>query len=187
MFCCYTNIENRLGELAKRDGFIWFYDTAQNSLTAFLGNFHRCRIKIDGIDFKCAEGAFQAAKFRGDRKVMASFANLTGDQAFRRARKLTADWTGAEQEAWKNERLDVMREVLMAKFSQNADLKRLLLATSDAYLLEHTPVVGRDDFWADNCDGTGENNLGQLLMETRGNLGGDGVQSRRASFKVQGG
>lgn len=45
-----------------------------------------------------------------------------------------------------------MREVVYAKFTQNEDLKDVLLGTGDAILVEHT---SNDDFWGDGEDGTG--------------------------------
>jgi len=54
-----------------------------------------------------------------------------------------------------------------ARFSQHEDLKRLLLDTGDAKLVEHTT---NDDYWGDGGDGSGKNMLGRLLMEVREEL-----------------
>ena len=66
-----------------------------------------------------------------------------------------------------------MQTVLAAKF-QDKDLRAGLLATGDAYLLEHNSVKGRDKYWSDNKDGTGKNKLGKFLMDLRGECGGQG-------------
>jgi ribA/ribD-fused uncharacterized protein len=68
---------------------------------------------------------------------------------------------------WDSRRAAVMREGLRAKFTQHEDLRRLLLSTEDAKLVEHTE---RDDFWGDGGDGSGANMLGRLLMELRDEL-----------------
>jgi len=60
-----------------------------------------------------------------------------------------------------------MRDALCAKFTQHDDLRRLLLSTGDAKLVEHTE---RDDFWGNGGDGSGANMLGRLLMELRDEL-----------------
>jgi hypothetical protein len=57
-----------------------------------------------------------------------------------------------------------MYDVLIAKFKQNPVLANILLATEDAFLIEHT---FRDAKWGNNSDGTGENILGLLLMKVR--------------------
>ena len=73
-----------------------------------------------------------------------------------RKRKLRRDWESAK--------LNVMREALLAKFTQHDELRELLLSTGDAKIVEHTE---NDSFWGDGGDGTGKNMLGQLLMATR--------------------
>lgn len=57
-----------------------------------------------------------------------------------------------------------MREALRAKFTQNEDLKKILLETGDATLVEHT---ANDNYWGDGGDGNGKNMLGKLLIELR--------------------
>ncbi len=68
---------------------------------------------------------------------------------------------------WMNERVEVMYDIVLAKFSQHEDIQKLLLMTGDAKLVEHTE---NDNFWGDNLDGTGENNLGKVLMRVRDTL-----------------
>jgi predicted NAD-dependent protein-ADP-ribosyltransferase YbiA (DUF1768 family) len=58
----------------------------------------------------------------------------------------------------------------------------LLLATGTAYLVEHNEVVGRDTFWSDNHDGTGQNRLGVVLMALRKKLGGHGIVPAPAAY-----
>jgi len=60
-----------------------------------------------------------------------------------------------------------MREALMAKFTQHADLHQMLLETGSAEIIEHTT---NDSYWGDGGDGSGKNMLGKLLVETREKL-----------------
>jgi ribA/ribD-fused uncharacterized protein len=167
-----TDTKTKIQEIAARDHFVWFYKKEENPLTAFMGNFHPCSIELWGLRFQCAEAAFQAAKFSPNKAVMQRFQNLDGQSAFRLGRQLSQSWTRSQTDAWRTQNLDVMREVAHAKFHQNPELKALLLATGNAYLVEHIPVRGRDAYWGDNGDGTGKNWLGRVLMETRQGLGG---------------
>lgn len=166
---------NKLHAFTDRDGFIWFYDD-HNSHTFFLSNFYPCKIRLWGMEFRCAEAAFQAAKFANHPKLFQQFAHLKGEEAWKFARQQSyqqrADWYQAREL--------VMREILKAKFEQNPDLAELLLATGDAYLVEHTK---KDAFWADGGDGKGKNRLGHLLMELRGKLGGVGSMSKPAKYR----
>jgi len=69
---------------------------------------------------------------------------------------------------WEEVKVDLMKDILFAKFDQNDDLKAILLATGDRELREHTP---RDKFWGDGGKkGNGKNMLGKLLMSVREEL-----------------
>jgi ribA/ribD-fused uncharacterized protein len=178
-----SEAKNKIQEIAARDHFVWFYKKQENPLTSFMGNFHPCTIRLWGLQFSCAEAAFQAAKFSPDRATMQRFQQLDGDSAWRLGRQLSQGWGPTEQSAWRNRNLTVMREVVNAKFQQNTDLKTLLLATGNAFLVEHIPVQGRDDYWGDNSDGTGQNWLGHIVMEARGNLGGSAPVQKNAQYQ----
>lgn len=60
-----------------------------------------------------------------------------------------------------------MKIAVTAKFTQHEKLKRRLLDTGDAILIENTK---KDYFWGCGEDGSGENNLGKILMEVRKEL-----------------
>merc|ERR1712151_664602 len=47
-----------------------------------------------------------------------------------------------------------------------------LIATEDAYLLEHNSIEGRDTIWSDNYNGEGSNWLGMQCMLIRDELNG---------------
>jgi len=76
-----------------------------------------------------------------------------------RKRKLRRDWESVK--------VNIMREAILAKFTQHEDLRELLLATGDAKIIEHTT---NDDYWGDGGDGRGKNMLGRILMDTRTKL-----------------
>lgn len=71
------------------------------------------------------------------------------------------------REDWEAIKVDVMTQIVRAKFSQHEHLKQKLLDTGTAYL-EETNYWG-DTFWG-VCKGRGENHLGNILMKVREEL-----------------
>ncbi len=174
-FAYLAHQKNRLVYFADRDGFIWF-DDKDNKYTFFLSNFYPVKIKIWNMKFACAEGAFQAAKFLHKPELAVRFTNLSGEEAWKLAQKMSYQ----QRDDWYKVRESLMLEVLYAKFDQHSDLKELLLATGDAYLVQ---TSDRNAFWADGGDGTGKNRLGNLLMQVRSEKGGIGVVPKPKKYK----
>ena len=70
---------------------------------------------------------------------------------------------------WESVKLSLMEEIVYAKFSQNEQLKQMLLATKEAVLKEGN--TWNDVFWGVSLKtGRGENNLGKILMRVREKL-----------------
>lgn len=65
---------------------------------------------------------------------------------------------------WNEIKVDRMRKVLKAKFTQHRDFALLLKETGDAILVEESNT---DAFWGIGKKGNGKNMLGVLLMELR--------------------
>jgi ribA/ribD-fused uncharacterized protein len=76
-----------------------------------------------------------------------------------RKRPLRRDWESVKDE--------IMFEAVRAKFTQHEELRKILLATGDAEIIEHT---GKDSYWGDGGDGGGRNMLGKTLMLVRDEL-----------------
>lgn len=176
--------EDSLSKVATRDGIVIFYNH-ETPLTYCFGNFYESPVTVDGYTFCCSEAAFQAEKFSHDPSIRAQFSRIqaknpgsAGDEAFKLARahktKQRSDWMQTDPSTGMSTNVMAMMKVLRCKFNQNPKLKAYLLATGSAYLIEHTPVKGRDAFWADDCDGSGQNMLGKCLMWLREELGGVG-------------
>ncbi|KYF79038.1 Swarming motility protein YbiA [Sorangium cellulosum] len=129
----------------------------------FFSNFSRHPVTLKGKVWPTSEHYFQAQKFPGTRHEE-EIRNAPGPgEAARmgrqRSRPLRPDWEQVKD--------DIMREVVRAKFTQHEELKRALLDTGDAELVEHTT---NDAYWADGGDGSGVNMLGKILMEIREEL-----------------
>jgi hypothetical protein len=125
-----------------------------------FSNFSSHPFHLQGKQWPTSEHYFQAQKFAGtpDEEVIRNAATpgIAARLGRSRSRPLRADWESAKE--------TVMREALLAKFSQHPGLKALLLSTENAQLIEHTR---NDAYWADGGDGSGLNRLGHLLMELR--------------------
>ena len=154
----------------------------QTSSNIFLNNSFPCKIAIRDLRFRCAEAAFQAIKFYPDKKTMKLFQYLDGKAAFTLGEDLSNKWTQAQRNNWDSHKAFEMYKVVRAKFVQNEDLRKLLLATGNAYLVEHTPLDRREGFWGDNSDGTGENWLGRIAMLARAAINGAEVPDRPEKY-----
>ncbi len=129
----------------------------------FLSNFYPCSVTLDGVEYKSVEHAYQAAKSL-DPEVRKKFLNPG-----RRGGAGAAKHMGRHvvlRPDWEEVKLSVMFDLLRKKFA-SGDLRRALLSTDDAELVE-----GND--WGDQewgvCWGKGENKLGKLLMQVRAEL-----------------
>lgn len=125
-----------------------------------FSNFAPFPITLQGKRWPTSEHYFQAQKFAEPQHQEAIRKTASPMIAARmgrdRKKKLRSDWESVK--------VSVMREAVLAKFTQHEDLRALLLSTGDAKLVEHTE---RDSYWGDGGDGSGKNMLGRILMETR--------------------
>lgn len=124
----------------------------------FLSNYYICNVRYEGIVYPSSEHAFAAAKTL-DNTLRLFISEQTTPGAAKRAGRGVKLRPG-----WDNIRVRVMRDILRCKFEQNPHLKEKLLNTFPDYLEETNSW--NDTFWG-VCNGVGENNLGNLLMELR--------------------
>jgi len=132
----------------------------------FLSNFYPCKIGVYwlGTLFPSTEHAYQAAKF--PKVYHKEFVDVTAAKSKKLAREIVkADPTLYDDEMWCRVKDTVMAQVVFQKFTNNQDLKTMLLDTREKYL-EETNSWG-DVYWG-ICKGTGKNKLGKILMATRG-------------------
>lgn len=128
-----------------------------------FSNFSDHPIIIDGKIWPTSEHYFQAKKFAGTsyeeeiRNLKTPMeAKIAGQD---RSKPLRIDWETVKD--------DIMKTAVLVKFSQHQELRKLLLSTKGAYLIEHTK---NDSYWGDGGNGKGRNMLGQILMEVRSTL-----------------
>lgn len=137
---------------------IRFYQ--QNKAYGYFSNFAAYPISLQGKTWPTTEHYFQAQKFAGTPHEelirQAQTAREAAQMGRERNRPLRSDWEQIKDE--------IMRVALYAKFTQHLDLQQKLLATGTAQIIEHTK---NDSYWGDGGDGSGQNKLGQLLMQIR--------------------
>ena len=130
-----------------------------------LSNFSSFRLLWRGHDFDTSEHAYHWAKFLNVSDEADQVCGL-----IRRARSAHVAFKIAEQHRhlrranWDAIKINIMREILMAKADQHEYVARKLLATGDRELVEDS---WRDDFWGWGPNRDGKNMLGQLWMEVR--------------------
>lgn len=125
----------------------------------FLSNSYPSRIVYEGLEFSCAESAFQSTKCK-DEKEKLYFTTCTADKARQRGGKITPE------PSWEERRLSLMESVLRAKFTQHPELMEQLKATGGIRLINGGN--DKNTFWGVGLySQKGENQLGRLLMKIR--------------------
>lgn len=140
---------------------IKFYSTKE--AYGFFSNFAAYPIKLGGKVWPTTEHYFQAQKFYDSdyqEKIRQEKSPTIAARLGRsRKVKIRPDWESVKE--------GIMRDALVAKFTQYPELTKILLNTNSAILIEHTT---NDSYWGDGGDGTGKNRLGHLLMSVREEL-----------------
>jgi ribA/ribD-fused uncharacterized protein len=140
---------------------IRFYSTRDEY--GCFSNFAAAPFTLHGRRWRTSEHYFQAQKFAGTLREeeirQVSSPAVAARMGRSRKHRMRPDWEKVKDA--------LMREAVLAKFSQNDDLRAVLLGTGDAVLVEHTE---RDSYWGDGGDGRGRNRLGEILMSVREEL-----------------
>lgn len=145
---------------------IYFYAAREEPYGCF-SNFSAHGFTLDHRYWATSEHYFQAQKFVGTAylekvrktKTPKDAANLGRDRSL----PLRKDWNQVKD--------DIMRKAVLQKFKTHAEIREILLGTGDEDLVENSPV---DYYWGCGKDGSGQNKLGQILMEVRAILRSEG-------------
>lgn len=124
----------------------------------FLSNFYDSTVYLDGVLYSSVEHAYQAAKTLDPQERSQVRSASTHGLAKKLGRKVKM------RPGWDNVKLSVMADLVSQKFARHHELRKMLLETGDAELIEGN--YWGDVFWG-VCKGKGENHLGKILMNLR--------------------
>ncbi|MBF0602161.1 MAG: NADAR family protein [Nitrospirae bacterium] len=142
---------------------IKFYRASDKPYGAF-SNLYRRKIVFEGENFPTSEHAYQAGKPR-TKEVRDWLMAAPSPSLLAMAAHGLYSWDIAPN--WSKIKVDRMRKVLLAKFTQHRDLKALLLSTGGERLVESATVDNAVNRLWGEVNGKGKNMLGNILMEVR--------------------
>ena len=73
---------------------------------------------------------------------------------------------------WNDIRVSIMQEVMQNKLLQHEDVRKALLKSGEAEIIENSPT---DYFWGCGADGSGHNETGKTWMRIRDKIRASGL------------
>lgn len=135
-----------------------------------FSNFYGSKLIFQGIEYRNSEAAFQAMKSLNE-DVRKEFSCLTGGQAKKKGRQVLL------RPDWERVKFDIMCDILYDKFTQNSELKNLLLSTNYDLLIEDTTAWHDNNWGCCSCykckSKVSKNMLGMALMKVRSKISGN--------------
>ena len=178
------------GPVAEAPSIVFFFSKEPENKE--FTNFYDARFKMEDVEFKNAEQAFQAYKAStfGDNEIYQKILKSKSGQS---AKAFGKKVTGFDESVWDEKKDKIMSDILRAKFTQNPPLYKKLLETGNAILAEANP---RDSYWGigtsagtsvakDPSKWKGKNRLGNLLMELRAELQAE-EDAAEAAIRLEG-
>ena len=131
----------------------------------FLSNFYLCPVEYRGVKLVSSEHGFMMMKTHDPKEKEEIITAPTPGAAKRMGRQCTL------RPDWEKIKVQVMTEVVTAKFQQNPELMERLQATGTQMIVEGNHWC--DNIWGDCACGNcahikGQNLLGKILMKVRG-------------------
>jgi ribA/ribD-fused uncharacterized protein len=147
---------------------IKFYDPRVGDFCG-LSNLHPRPMMFEGVAYASAEHAYQAARARDPAVRAWLMAAPSPELVAAAGDALPLDDIAPD---WAVFHVALMERIVRAKFVEHGDLRRLVLSTGTAKIVEWAPedsAIAR--FWGE-YEGVGENTLGVMLMRLRDELRG---------------
>jgi len=161
-----------LGTTIEKDDFIGFYDHLNGPYRAF-SNWHQSDfLKSNGIYYTCVEQYIMSEKayLFSDRDVFNEIMASRSPKEMQLFGILIASY---DNDIWVQNRKRILEEGIFLKFSQNCELKKMLLDTKNKYIANCSHAdniygIGYNMDEALSCqDKWGQNLLGKALMNIR--------------------
>lgn len=131
-----------------------------------FSNFSRHSFFLESKYYMTSEHYYQAQKFATtDPTYAEQIRNAPNPKEAANLGRATR--TPAMRPDWDEVKDDIMRKVVMHKFTNHESCRKTLLGTGNDELIEDSPY---DSYWGCGADGRGKNMLGVILMETRETL-----------------
>ena len=165
----------------KRDSEIKFYRSNEKPYGVF-SNLYRSPVQFEDIVYPTAEHAYQAGKARKPEVRDWILSAPTPALAAMAAHGLYI-WDVTPK--WAEIKFDRMRRVLRAKFDQHPELRKILISTDDARLVETGKVNNAVNRLWGEVNGVGQNMLGVMLMELRAEFSASPTQNTSNKKKTK--
>lgn len=130
-----------------------------------FSNFFPAKTTVDGKEYATNEHWYQSQKFVGADDEYAD--EVRRVDTAQKAKKMGGSRQHPLRKDFEQAKEDIMYAGLVAKFSQHARLKKLLLDTGKTPLVENAPW---DGYWGSGRNGQGKNRMGALLEKLRAEL-----------------
>ena len=154
---------------------IYFYGYQKNKEYSCFSNFYICNFEDEGINFFCSEQymMYQKALLMGDDNSAGKILRANSPFECKKLGRKVKPW---DNDAWVNNRYNIVYNAVLLKFTQNQKLKEVLLKTDDLILAEASPY---DKIWGiglskkkaeEGVEWKGLNLLGEVLMEVRDDI-----------------
>ncbi len=150
-----------------REDFVFFWNGP-------FSQWYRAGFQLNGREFVCAEQymMFCKALLFGDQDVAS---RILASRSAREQKALGRQVHGFDESTWQMFREGIVFSGNLAKFTQNDDLRRQMVATGSRILVEASP---KDTVWGvglaeddphilDRSNWRGHNLLGEILMRVR--------------------
>lgn len=129
-----------------------------------LSNFSAFTLLWKGQDFDTSEAAYHWEKFPHHPEIQKA---IRDSRSAHEAYKIAERNKDKRRGDWDAVKVNIMKDILLAKVSQHEYVRQKLLETGTRILVEDS---WRDDFWGWGPNRNGQNMLGRLWMEIRTEL-----------------